>query len=103
MNEVYYSFQENKDSLFTEGPHIGLSREDPIPETLHCQPLDGEWAVRLLVVVVGLVDVLGEPEVADLDHVVLGQQDVATGEVPVHHLLAGEILHAPGDLRNSKQ
>ena len=86
----------------TEGPHIRLRRENPVSETLHSQPLDRERAVGLLVVIVGLVDVLGQSEVADLDHVVLGQEDVTARQVSVHHLFAGQILHSPSNLDNKK-
>ena len=90
------TFSEN--GSLTECPHIGLRGENAVSETLYSQPLYRERPVGLLVVVVGLVDVLCQAEVADLDHIVLGKEDVATRQVSVHHLLTGQILHAPGNL-----
>ena len=45
-----------------------------------------------------LVHVLGQAEVTNLDDVVAGQEDVPAREVSVHHLLAGQVVHAASDL-----
>ena len=82
-----------------EGPHVRLGGKYPVGDALDGQPLDGQRPVGLFVVVVGTVDVLGQAEVADLDDVVGRQEDVPAGQVAVHDLLAGQIVHASADLR----
>ena len=70
---------------------------------------DGNLPVRLLLVDVVGHDVTREPEVADLAdaailvlRVVERHQDVPGRQVPVDHLLAGQIGHALGDLQCKK-
>ena len=64
-----------------------------MPDALHCEPLYWQWTVGALLVVV-VHNILGQTKVADLDNVILGEEDVAAGEVAVHHPLAGQVLHA---------
>lgn len=66
-------------------------------------PFDRELPVRLEYVVVVLAGDLGQPEVADLDATVLGDEDVSRGEIAVDYALAAEIIHARGDVESEAE
>ena len=83
----------------------------PVSDGLNSQPLDRQWTVRLLLVVVCLVNVLCQAKVTDLDHVVGGQEDISSRQIAVEdlqtllimiffssYLFTGKVLHTPGHL-----
>lgn len=82
----------------TKGPNIRLVGEDAMLDTLESQPLDGHLPPGGLVLLLVVVQQLGQSEVCDLDAVRGLDQDIAGSQVSVHQPSALQISHASGDL-----
>ena len=87
-----------------EGPDVTLVVDHPGLQNLRRHPPDGEAGADVGEVLHGRVEGAGEPKVGDLGHgLVLVQQDVPGGEIPVDDLISLKELHALANLkRNDK-
>ena len=70
---------------------------------LRSHPANWKQSSALFSVILRLVDVSGHPEVADLDHHVVGDHAVPGCQVPVHNLLDAEVTHPVGDVAGHLQ
>lgn len=84
----------------SEGPNVGLAGEDAVNERFRSHPSDRKQALAFLPVVVVLVNVSRQPEVADLDDAAQrvrgGHQAVSAGQIAVDKVHFFQVLAAVG-------
>jgi len=90
---------EDLPQAHAERPDVRLLCVAAVEERLWRHPAHGQHLHLEFVVVLGVLFlVLGDQVDADLDGEVVGHEDVAGGEVLEDEVLAGQVLHAGGDL-----